>query len=302
MNTHDHLLCNLEGLSIGDAFGERFFISPDQVERYIGERMIPGNGPDSVWLYTDDTVMALSVAASLVKFGTIHQDWLAEDFVRRYDPSRGYGPAMHRCLTRIREGEDWRQVTPSLFEGFGSYGNGAAMRVTPLGAYFSDDLERVVVEAKRSAIVTHSHPEAIAGAIAAAVATALAHQSRMEGAIPDRTDFLGRVESFTPDSQVRDRIRKARAFSDRTTIQHAVTVLGNGTEMSAYDTVPFALWCASKYLTEFEEALWLAVSGLGDRDTICAIVGGIVASFTGIEGIPRLWRVKREKLPSISAD
>jgi ADP-ribosylglycohydrolase len=61
--------------------------------------------------------------------------------------------------------------------------------------------------------------------------------------------------------------------------------------------VPFALWCAGVHLGNYEEALWLAVEGLGDRDTICAITGGIVASFTGIEGIPGIWRTSREALP-----
>jgi ADP-ribosylglycohydrolase len=63
------------------------------------------------------------------------------------------------------------------------------------------------------------------------------------------------------------------------------------------DTVPFALWCAAQHLDDYEAALWLTVSGLGDRDTTCAIVGGIVALFTGTDGIPAEWRHAREPLP-----
>jgi ADP-ribosylglycohydrolase len=73
--------------------------------------------------------------------------------------------------------------------------------------------------------------------------------------------------------------------------------LGNGTRVSAQDTVPFALWCAARHLGDYEEALWQTVSGLGDRDTTCAIVGGIVAVSTGVEGIPGLWLRRREMLP-----
>jgi ADP-ribosylglycohydrolase len=76
-----------------------------------------------------------------------------------------------------------------------------------------------------------------------------------------------------------------------------VAALGNGTGVSAQDTVPFALWCAGQRLGSFEEALWLTVSGLGDRDTTCAIVGGIVALYAGSEAIPAEWLQSRESLP-----
>lgn len=64
-------------------------------------------------------------------------------------------------------------------------------------------------------------------------------------------------------------------------------------------TIPFALYCASLHLDDFGEALWATVGGLGDRDTTCAIVGGVVALATGIEGIPPAWRQAREPLPTI---
>ncbi len=73
-------------------------------------------------------------------------------------------------------------------------------------------------------------------------------------------------------------------------------MLCNGDLVSAQDTVPFALWCAAHHLDNYEEALWATVSGLGDRDTNCAIVGGIVVCYTGVEGIPVEWRAAREPL------
>ncbi len=63
------------------------------------------------------------------------------------------------------------------------------------------------------------------------------------------------------------------------------------------DTVPFCLWCAAQYLDNYEEAMWATVSALGDRDTTCAIVGGIVACYNGVEGIPPDWLAAREPLP-----
>jgi ADP-ribosylglycohydrolase len=62
--------------------------------------------------------------------------------------------------------------------------------------------------------------------------------------------------------------------------------------------VPFVLWCAGEQLASYEAALWLTVQGLGDIDTNCAMVGGIVAAFTGAEGIPAAWKTAREPLPA----
>nr|HEX4313649.1 ADP-ribosylglycohydrolase family protein [Kofleriaceae bacterium] len=66
----------------------------------------------------------------------------------------------------------WRREAQGLFGGRGSYGNGAAMRASPIGAYFRDDLERVRDEAVRSAEPTHAHADGVAGAVAVAVAVA----------------------------------------------------------------------------------------------------------------------------------
>jgi ADP-ribosylglycohydrolase len=111
----------LAGLSIGDAFGERFFTRPEIVEALTSERAAPA-GP---WHYADDTQMALSIASVLEKAGEIDQEALARRLARHYDESRGYGPVMHGALARIRSGEPWSAVSRSLFGGAGSFGNGA---------------------------------------------------------------------------------------------------------------------------------------------------------------------------------
>ncbi|WP_157531956.1 MULTISPECIES: ADP-ribosylglycohydrolase family protein [unclassified Kitasatospora] len=111
---------------------------------------------------------------------------------------------MHQVLRQIDAGADWRTVTSEMFGGQGSYGNGAAMRVAPLGAWFADDLDRVVEQARLSALVTHFNPEAVAGAVAVAVAAALAVRSR-GGSAPERADFLAEVAGWLPESDVRSR-------------------------------------------------------------------------------------------------
>jgi ADP-ribosylglycohydrolase len=288
----DRALCSLEGLSVGDAFGERFFVHPTIVEGLLAKRILP----IPPWRFTDDTEMALSIVEILQDYGVIKQDELAWRFAERYDSSRGYGAGMHGTLARVRAGESWRIVAPSRFGGQGSSGNGAAMRAAPIGGYFADDLAAVVEQAHRSAEVTHAHPEGIAGAIAIAVAAAWAWQLRDTRVTIAPYDYLDCLLPYIPESTVRAKIVRARDVRPEIEVEHVAAMLGSGNQISAQDTVPFALWCAAHHLDNYEEALWVTVRGLGDRDTTCAMVGGIVSLATGLEGIPRDWRANREPL------
>ena len=279
---------SLDGLSVGDAFGERYYVSETWAESLVAT----GIAPAPPWLWTDDTNMALSILSTLHEHGRIDQDALAVSFADHYEQNRGYGPAMHGLLRRFRNGEPWSQASASLFGGRGSYGNGAAMRVPPLGAWFAFDLCRAAEEAELSAVVTHRHPEAIAGAVAVSVAAALAHSSQTN--LPKREEFLDLVYEQTPSSEVRTAIGRARTFDGD--VHTAARVLGNGSLLTAQDTVPFALWCAAANLKDYEEAIWFTVKGLGDRDTTCAIVGGIVS--LSCSTIPVDWLSAREPLPT----
>jgi ADP-ribosylglycohydrolase len=283
----------LEGLSVGDAFGQRLSVPAPILERIVETRKLPG----PPWYFTDDTNMALSVVYILRRFRGIDQDRLAHSFAEHYDRSRGYDMAMRSLLPAIRQGASWRTIARTLFGRQGSYGNGAAMCASPVGAYFADDLEAVVKNARLSAEVTHTHPEAIAGAIAVGVATALAWQLRDRNPCPTRQKFLSQILPLVPLSKVRDGLQSAHDLPNGTSAENAVAMLGNGSRMTAQDTVPFTLWCAGEHLGSYEDAIWLTLSGQGDMDTTCAIVGGIVVMFTDPEHIPAQWHASREPLP-----
>ena len=162
---------SLDGLSVGDALGERFFYGRrGNMLAGIRDHVVP----PAPWPYTDDTEMALSIFETLEQRGRIDQDLLARLFALRYNPSRGYGIGAHLLLQTYRRGGSWRLESSRLFEGKGSYGNGAAMRVAPVGAFFADDLSSARQNAILSAQTTHMHRDGIAGAVAIAVAAALA--------------------------------------------------------------------------------------------------------------------------------
>jgi ADP-ribosylglycohydrolase len=286
---------SLEGLSIGDAFGERFFGVDEHIAPLIARRAMPGGRG---WRYTDDTEMAVSIVRQLARAGAVDQDALASAFAHGMDPARGYGAGAYRILMHVRGGGHWRRASRENFRGSGSFGNGAAMRVAPLGAFFAHDLARCIDEARLSAEITHAHDEGIAGAIAVAAAAAIAwgHHGRN---LPLGREWLRRVRDVVPAGYVRAGIDEALGLPSGTATRAAARALGSGAGVTAPDTVPFCLWIASWYSHDFVEAMWQTVSALGDRDTTCAIVGGIVSLQVGQAEIPAEWRDAREPLPGL---
>ena len=172
---------------------------------------------------------------------------MARAFVRRYfaDPRRGYGGGAITLLEELAQGRDWREVSPELFGG-GSCGNGGAMRAAPIGGFFHDDPSRAASEAQLSAAVTHAHPEGQAGAMAVAVAAAIASKRPH----PSGREYLDAVLPHVPVGLTRAGIERARDIPAHNLIE-AVARLGNGSKISAQDTVPFCLWCAAHHLDDY---------------------------------------------------
>jgi ADP-ribosylglycohydrolase len=289
----------VDGLSVGDALGGQFFVPANQHLLAHPGRPVP----PPTWFYTDDTEMALGILEVLDRHGHVEQDELARVFGHRYDKEmyRGYGAMAHQILSALHRGEPWKAVAPAVFGGQGSMGNGSAMRVAPVGAYFADDLERTAAEAEKSAVVTHAHTEGIAGAVATAVATAMAWRLRdRAGDAAVREEFFEAVLTLTPEGSTRRGIAEARALGDKLPVQDAAQALGNGSRVTAPDTVPFCLWAAARHLHDFVEAFWTTIHAGGDIDTTGAIVGGIVVMSGGRAGIPALWLQSRELLAYLS--
>ncbi|MGQ4512328.1 ADP-ribosylglycohydrolase family protein [Streptomyces sp. DW26H14] len=287
----DAALRSLEGLAMGDAFGERWFSrfrEPEQALAQIRDRRPP---EEPQWPWTDDTALALALHRVLVERGTVDQDRLAACFGLAYDAhsGRGYGYGMHVLLPELlTEPASWRRLAPDLFDG-GSLGNGAATRVAPLGAWFADDLDRTAKEAALSAEVTHAHPQGVAGAVAVAVAAALSARGELN---------LEAVVEATPAGAVREGLARAAGIPFPAGPARAAEALGNGSGTRADDTVPFAVWTAARHHDDLAAALWATAEALGDVDTTCAITGGIVGARTGLATAPADWRRRREPLAS----
>jgi ADP-ribosylglycohydrolase len=294
----DRVRLSLDGLSLGDSFGQQIFHRQNWTTSFRARELPPGP-----WRYTDDTEMALGIAEVLDEYQTIHQDRLAHVFATRYalNPYRGYGSGAHDILSAIGRGESWQVAAQQAFDGQGSLGNGGAMRAPPVGAYFADDNDETVVEqARLSAEVTHHHLEGIAGAIAVAIAAAWAARRWAKMNDDSPAEMFSKVIAHTPSGETRSRIQRAANISLTGWQHHAAEQLGNGGCVTAADTVPFCLWIVARHLDDFTEALWTTAHVGGDIDTNCAIVGGILALAVGREGLPTNWLRQREPLPQES--
>ncbi len=278
----------IDGLSIGDGFGQQFFFP------WISEQTVNRTLPEGPWHYTDDTEMAIAIVQVLESEGHIDQNLLAEKFAKRFaaDPGRGYGAGAHELLKRICDGDDWRIVSRELFNGSGSFGNGGAMRVAPLGVWFADDIGKLKEQARLSAEVTHSHVEGQEGTVAVALAAAWATNNDPK----DAANMLPWIiEHLDKSTAVCAGIKTAMEFKLDAWAFDVANKVGCGDQVTAQDTVPFCLWMSAATLGDFEEAMWTTARVGGDIDTTCAIVGGIVAA-ARTEPVPHEWLSRREPL------
>jgi diguanylate cyclase (GGDEF)-like protein len=277
---------SLMGLSIGDGFGQILY-APEATNS-IQKRLLPP-GP---WFWTDDTHMAISVVEELKVRGWIDQDYLARRMSWRFmtDLRRGYGIGTRQTLERISNGEYFRNVA-NLVPG-GSFGSAGAARAVPLGGFYEGFPGKAAREARLVSAITHLHPESLAGAEAVAAAACLAVMGNTHS---NGSSFLKEVAKFVSESQVKENIIHAVTIPSDD-MEQAVHMFRRDESPTVMSVVPFALWCAAHHMGRFEDALWWAASGLNPRDTVCAIVGGIVA--LSCQSIPTEWVKRCEPLPN----
>ena len=280
---------SLEGLSVGDAFGERCFGTAYHEGAEQAAR-------DFHWVWTDDTAMAAGVVEVLERFGEINQDELAATFARNYvrEPARGYGGGAHKILAAIGELVPWQVAARDAFGGEGSRGNGGGMRAAPIGAYYCDDLDRVVQQATLSAEPTHMHIDGIAGAVGIAVAAAMVFAGER-----DAGRIVAEATVRMPEGETKRQMQRLVGIPNwrEADVMTVAAEVGSGRYVRSSDTVPFAIWCATRFIDDYEAACHACWSAGGDIDTTCAMVGGIVVGAVGFEGIPATWHRMRERLP-----
>lgn len=235
------------GAIAGDIIGSVYEFQPIKSEDF------PLFGPAS--RFTDDTVLTVATAQALLeepleggRYAAAYRAWGC-----RY-PDESYGSLFRQWL---------RAADPAPY---GSYGNGSAMRVSPIG-WACQTLDEVLEEAGRSAAVTHDHPEGIRGARAAAGCVFLA---RTGASKDEMRRFVEDTVGYRLDRTLAQ-IRPAYRFDE-----------------TCQGTVPEAI-TAFLESASYEDAVRKAVSLGGDADTLAAITGGIAEAFYG--GVPEgIWK------------
>lgn len=208
--------------------------------------------------FTDDTVMTMAVAHALLE-GHGYAETMRE-FGRRH-PFAGYGAQFERWLL------------DSTMGPYNSYGNGGAMRVSPVGLA-ARSVQEALAEAERSAAPTHSHPEGVKGAQAVALAVFLARTGASKADI--RREISARI-GYDLERRV-ESIRPGYSF-----------------DVAAERSVPEAIVCFLD-AADFEDAVRNAVSLGGDTDTMACIAGAIAEAFWGRVPEP-IARTLRDRLP-----
>ena len=197
-------------------------------------------------MFTDDSVLTAATAEVLLNNGNYTETYCR--FGLRY-PDAGYGGMFNNWLYQ----ED--------HQPYDSFGNGSAMRVAPVGWAF-ETLDEVLVESKRSAAVTHNHPEGIKGAQVTAAAVFAARTGASREKI---RELVGKLSDYNLDRSV-DEVREVYKYNE-----------------TCQDTVPEAI-IAFLESSDFEDAIRKAISLGGDSDTLACITGGIAEAFYG--GVP----------------
>ncbi len=285
---------SLLGTFVGDALGmpvEGY--SATMIARIYGVlNEIVHGGWNRPGCYTDDTQMMIGVAESLVKCKRFDGNDLANRFVDNFDMTRGYGPGTMRVIMKLSEGYPWDKAGAELFDG-GSYGNGAAMRIAPIGVFYHDESEQLRDVAYRASMITHAHLLGMEGG--AIQAYAIARAVRTPAGILDREHFLNSLRAFILDDVdiYHEKINRIQDLLEKNPTSHEVVdALGNN--ITSFDSVPTAIYSFLAHHASFEEAVVYAVNLGGDTDTIGAMTGAISGAYHGYENIPTRWLEKLE--------
>jgi poly(ADP-ribose) glycohydrolase ARH3 len=190
-------------------------------------------------------------------------------------------------MTALRQGCSWSQSGTLLFPD-GSFGNGAAMRIAPVGLVYGTEPIDLLREAVRQAVyATHTHPEAIDGAVLLARSIGRARDlapqesAKLQALWPE-------LQELTSEPSLRDRLVLVRELLQQPASDaEAQRRLGSG--VRSRESVLFALFLALRYADQPLDGLFAAVNAGGDTDTVAAMTGSVLGALHGAAIFPTEW-------------
>ncbi|KAF6259861.1 ADP-ribosylation/Crystallin J1 [Scenedesmus sp. NREL 46B-D3] len=267
--------------------------------------------------YTDDSQMLVALAASLINRQRCDAADAARQYARAFDPQRGYGGSAVKILTRLSQGADPATTATQFLPG-GSFANGGAMRIAPVGlAYRNADAATLQQAVEAALLCTHVHPLGVEGAVAQALAVAELSRTQppvvqaaadapnaaglsllrsLQEQLPGSEEMASKLQVLEqalqqapPDSPA---FSGWRQYLQSPGWQHEVAVAGAvapGFQIKATDAVAAALWAVVRHWRSPADALVAAVHYGGDTDTIACMAGAMMGALHGTSWLPQAW-------------
>ena len=271
------------GLALGDAMGYPIeFLKMDKITTIYGTSGIQ-DAPDPA-IYSDETQTTLALAESLIEAGDQDIDSIMRVFTRHLitwnnspDNTRHPGHTVSEAVRTMEAGVHWKE------SGANAKGNGAVIRVAPIGFFYQNDPDKLREVAVATGLATHNNEVSNAASIGAAYMIKLA----LDGVPPDQ--YVNLIREFTRDtSEEFDdwllRIGHVAGWGDEFA---ATNHLGHG--WVAHETVAVAIYCCLRYPDDFAKAVQLAVNTDGDSDSLGSVTGGLLGALNGLSVLPDGW-------------
>lgn len=279
-------IATLVGCAVGDALGnpfEMWHVSKKGLQEWDGHFKAGG----TFWVgeagqYTDDTLMSLALAGSLLEKDGFDQEHVASQYLAWMESgnTRGIGGTTARALTRLQKGASVADAGVTHQEdGKPTGGNGTAMRASPIGLWYRNDPAKLIEVAMADAAITHNSFEPKMGSVAVALGTAL-----VANGLEDRLEVLKTVADIVSESLVKDKLLLAiKHIEEGTDKFEALAEIG----VNGYvpETVGAAFYCFGA-CDNYKDTVVLAIKAGGDTDTTAAIAGALAGTLYGLDGIP----------------
>lgn len=302
----------LLGVGIGDALGRPAEAQPpDIIRERFGSltdfRPWRGWTSGPIGTVTDDTQMTMCIAESIVATGGVDPDDVADRFVAWLPQGRGKGRTCTQAVLNLQAGSTWDH------SGVRSAGNGAAMRVAPVGLLHARRAAELRRDAAITAVITHADPMAVVSAVAQATAVAwLTHTSAgqfspdrmlsavdaMIGDLPDPGARERRPGAGRGRVKLRDRLMMVADLLDATPSE-AFSRLHNGAFV--LESLPSSWWCFLRFADDPERVLVTAANGGYDADTVASMAGALCGALHGRDAFPDRWRDQLEFRDELTA-
>lgn len=297
----------LVGGAVGDALAKPAqFLPSDEVAAKYGRITEFERSPDYLYQllpeqWSDDTHMVLIQAQSLIAKGRLDMDDVARRYIawRNGGDLRGMNMDLDMAIEGLKQGYNWRQVGR---QGERAGSNNAAARIAPIGLFhyrdYASNPDALRRDAHDATIISHNHPDAIAGATAVAYALA-----RLANADDHLATLLRDTIAFIGDGKVADALKRAGEMLAGA-VATAEALAGLGTGGYAVQIVPSAFYCFLKTPSDFEETTIAAVMGGDDADVTASIAAALSGAYNGYAPIPARWRTEVEdgaRLANIAA-